>query len=195
MASDVNAAVQAAIGGIAATQILAGRPAFRFRHPLQPEFRSTPEAIRNILLPTPDGSNVPLGQVADVSPRRRRLHDLSRKWPALHSHQIQRPRPRPCGHDSGRAEPPRGEGPLARGLPLRMGGRIRQPAEGAAAARRHYPHQPADYSGAAVYGVQFVSARAAGAGDSSVWRRLAEFCRCCSRARLSAFPPRWDSLR
>ncbi|MGB6200386.1 MAG: efflux RND transporter permease subunit, partial [Candidatus Acidiferrales bacterium] len=30
-------------------------------------FRTTPEEIRNILLPTPSGSSVPLGQVADVS--------------------------------------------------------------------------------------------------------------------------------
>ena len=31
---------------------------------IPPQFRQTPEAIRNILLPTPDGSHVPLGQVA-----------------------------------------------------------------------------------------------------------------------------------
>jgi cobalt-zinc-cadmium resistance protein CzcA len=67
MAADVNAAVQAAIGGIAATQILQGDRRFDFVIRFKPEFRQTPEAIRNILLPTPAGSNVPLGQVADVS--------------------------------------------------------------------------------------------------------------------------------
>lgn len=67
MASDVNAAVQAAIGGIAATQILQGDRRFDFVVRYQPEFRRTPEAIRNILLPTPDGNNVPLGQVASVT--------------------------------------------------------------------------------------------------------------------------------
>ena len=35
----------------------------------QPQFRTSAEAIRNILLPTPTGNNVPLGQVADVSLR------------------------------------------------------------------------------------------------------------------------------
>jgi heavy metal efflux system protein len=67
MAADVNAAVQAAIGGLAATQILEGDRRFDFVVRYQPEFRRTPEAIRDILLPTPDGNRVPLGQVAEVS--------------------------------------------------------------------------------------------------------------------------------
>jgi heavy metal efflux system protein len=67
MASDVDAAVQGAVGGIATTQILQGDRRFDFVIRYQPEFRMTPEAIRSILLPTPTGSNVPLGQVADVS--------------------------------------------------------------------------------------------------------------------------------
>jgi cobalt-zinc-cadmium resistance protein CzcA len=69
MAADLNAAVQAAIGGFAATQILEGDRRFDFVVRYQPEFRRTPEAIRNILLPTPDGSRIPLSQVADVSLR------------------------------------------------------------------------------------------------------------------------------
>jgi cobalt-zinc-cadmium resistance protein CzcA len=67
MAADVDAAVQAAIGGMAPTQILEGDRRFDFLIRYRPEFRTTPEAIRNILLPTPDGNNVPLGQVAEVS--------------------------------------------------------------------------------------------------------------------------------
>jgi heavy metal efflux system protein len=69
MASDVNAAVQAAIGGITATEILQGDRRYDFVVRYQPQFRQTPEAIRAILLPTPDGKNVPLGEVADVSLR------------------------------------------------------------------------------------------------------------------------------
>jgi cobalt-zinc-cadmium resistance protein CzcA len=69
MAADLNAAVQAAIGGFAATQILEGDRRFDFVVRYQPEFRRTPETIRNILLPTPDGNRVPLSQVADVSLR------------------------------------------------------------------------------------------------------------------------------
>ena len=69
MAADVNAAVQASIGGLAPTQILDGDRRFDFVIRYSPEFRQTPEAIRNILLPTPDGNNVPLGQVASVAIR------------------------------------------------------------------------------------------------------------------------------
>src|ERR1700683_868197 len=69
MSADVNAAVQAAIGGIPATEILQGDRRFDFVIRYQPQFRTSAEAIRDILLPTPTGSNVPLGQVADVSLR------------------------------------------------------------------------------------------------------------------------------
>ena len=69
MAADLNAAVQAAIGGLAPTQILEGDRRFDFIIRYQPEFRRTPEAIRNILIPTPDGNRIPLAQVADVSLR------------------------------------------------------------------------------------------------------------------------------
>ena len=67
MAADVNTAVQAAIGGVAATQILEQDRRFDFvvRYPAQD--RETPEAIRDIQLPTPDGGHVPLGQVANIS--------------------------------------------------------------------------------------------------------------------------------
>ena len=69
MAADLNAAVQAAIGGLAPTEILEGDRRFDFVIRYQPEFRRTPEAIRNILIPTPDGNRIPLGQVAEVSLR------------------------------------------------------------------------------------------------------------------------------
>ncbi len=67
MAADVDTAVQAAIGGLAATQILEQDRRFDFIVRYPPQFRQTPEAIRNIQLPTPDGGRVPLGQVANVT--------------------------------------------------------------------------------------------------------------------------------
>ena len=69
MAADLNAAVQGAVGGIATTQILQGDRRFDFLVRYSPEYRQDPTAIRNILLPTPDGNRVPLGQVANVSMR------------------------------------------------------------------------------------------------------------------------------
>ena len=65
-AADVNTAVQAAVGGQAATQILLGDRRFDFVVRYAPEYRTNPDAIRNILLSTPDGARVPLGQVARV---------------------------------------------------------------------------------------------------------------------------------
>jgi heavy metal efflux system protein len=69
MSADIDAAVQAAVGGLAATQILEGDRRFDFVIRYLPQYRNSPDAIRNILLPTPTGGNVPLGQVADVSLR------------------------------------------------------------------------------------------------------------------------------
>jgi len=66
MAADINAAVQAAIGGAAATQILEGDRRFDFVVRYKPEYRQNPEAMKNILLSTPDGNRVPLGQVAEI---------------------------------------------------------------------------------------------------------------------------------
>ncbi len=65
-AADVNSAVQAAVGGQAATEILQGDRVFDFVVRYARQYRDTPEAIRNILLATPDGGRVPLGQVAHV---------------------------------------------------------------------------------------------------------------------------------
>jgi cobalt-zinc-cadmium resistance protein CzcA len=67
MAADVDAAVQAAIGGMAATQILEGDRRFDFVVRYTPESRQTPEAIENIALPRPDGGRIPLGQIAKIT--------------------------------------------------------------------------------------------------------------------------------
>ncbi len=69
MANDVNAAVQAAVGGLTATQILQGDRRFDFVLRYKPEHRSDVEAIKNILVSTPDGSRIPLAQIANISIR------------------------------------------------------------------------------------------------------------------------------
>jgi heavy metal efflux system protein len=66
MASDINAVVQAAIGGSAATQILEGDRRFDFVVRYKPQYRLNVEEMKNILLPTADGGRVPLGQVAAI---------------------------------------------------------------------------------------------------------------------------------
>ena len=69
MATDINAVVQAAIGGAAVTQILEGDRRFDFVVRYKPEYRQTIEMMKNVLLSTPDGNRVPLGQVADIGYR------------------------------------------------------------------------------------------------------------------------------
>jgi cobalt-zinc-cadmium resistance protein CzcA len=69
MPNDVNAVVQTAVGGNPVTQVLEGDRRFDLTVRFKPEFRQTPEALRALLLATPDGNRVPLGQVADVSMR------------------------------------------------------------------------------------------------------------------------------
>jgi heavy metal efflux system protein len=65
-AGDVNAVVQAAIGGQAVTQVYEGERHFDLTVRWGPEFRLTLQAIRDIPVTTPDGSTIPLGQVAEV---------------------------------------------------------------------------------------------------------------------------------
>jgi heavy metal efflux system protein len=66
-AGDVGAVVQAAIGGQAVTQVYEGERHFDLTVRWTPEARKDLAAIRDIPVPTPDGTTVPLGQVAKVS--------------------------------------------------------------------------------------------------------------------------------
>jgi cobalt-zinc-cadmium resistance protein CzcA len=66
---DINNVVQAAVGGAPVTQIIDNDRRFDFALRYAPEFRSTPDEIARILLPTPDGNQVQLGMVADVTIR------------------------------------------------------------------------------------------------------------------------------
>ncbi len=65
-AAMVNGLIEAAVGGTAATQVVQGEQTFDLVVRLQPQFRGTPEAIGNILVSTPTGSQVPLKEVATL---------------------------------------------------------------------------------------------------------------------------------
>jgi heavy metal efflux system protein len=64
---DVGAAVQAAIGGQAITQVLEGDRRFDLVLRWQPKYRQSSEAIRQIQIALPAGGYAPLGQVADIT--------------------------------------------------------------------------------------------------------------------------------
>jgi cobalt-zinc-cadmium resistance protein CzcA len=63
---DVEAVVQAAIGGQALTQVYEGEKHFDLTVRWLPAFRKDLKAIRNIMVAAPDGSQIPLGQLADI---------------------------------------------------------------------------------------------------------------------------------
>ncbi len=63
---DVMAVVQAAIGGQAVTQVYEGEKHFDLTVRWEEQYRKDLKSIRNILVATPDGPQVPLGQLAEV---------------------------------------------------------------------------------------------------------------------------------
>jgi len=64
--SDVEAVVQAAVGGQAATQVIQGEKLFDLVVRMQPQFRSSAHEIANLLVGTPAGQQIPLIQLADI---------------------------------------------------------------------------------------------------------------------------------
>ena len=64
---DVEAVIAAAIGGQAITQVYEGEKSFDLVVRWKAESRSSPTAIRRVLVSAPDGSQVPLGQVATIT--------------------------------------------------------------------------------------------------------------------------------
>jgi cobalt-zinc-cadmium resistance protein CzcA len=63
---DVDAVIQAAIGGQAVTQVYEGEKYFDLTVRWKEQYRTSLEAIREITVSAPDGSSLPLGQLADI---------------------------------------------------------------------------------------------------------------------------------
>jgi cobalt-zinc-cadmium resistance protein CzcA len=64
--SDVEAVVQAAVGGQAVSQVIQGEKEFDLVVRMEPQFRSSEREISNLLVADPGGQQIPLSQVADV---------------------------------------------------------------------------------------------------------------------------------
>ena len=64
--SDVEAIVQAAVGGQAATQVVQGEKLFDLVVRMQPEFRESAQQIGSLLVGTPTGQQIPLSALADI---------------------------------------------------------------------------------------------------------------------------------
>jgi heavy metal efflux system protein len=64
--ADVEAIVQAAVGGQAATQVIQGEKLFDLVVRMKPEFRENAQQIGNLLVGTPSGQQIPLSQLANI---------------------------------------------------------------------------------------------------------------------------------
>jgi len=64
--SDINTLVETAMGGKVATQVIQGERQFELVVRMQEPFRKDMEAIKNLLVMTPDGQHFPLSELADV---------------------------------------------------------------------------------------------------------------------------------
>ncbi|HUP04585.1 MAG TPA: efflux RND transporter permease subunit, partial [Bryobacteraceae bacterium] len=63
---DVNTLIETAMGGQAATQVIQGERQFDLVVRMQEPFRNDENAIRNLLIATPDGQYLPLSQFCDI---------------------------------------------------------------------------------------------------------------------------------
>jgi cobalt-zinc-cadmium resistance protein CzcA len=64
--ADVEAIVQAAVGGQAATQVIQGEKLFDLVVRMKPEFRENADQIGNLLVGTPTGQQIPLSELSNI---------------------------------------------------------------------------------------------------------------------------------
>jgi cobalt-zinc-cadmium resistance protein CzcA len=64
--ADVEAIVQAAVGGQAATQVIQGEKLFDLVVRMKPEFRENAQQIGNLLVGTPSGQQIPLSELSYI---------------------------------------------------------------------------------------------------------------------------------
>lgn len=64
--SDVEAVIETAVGGQAATQVIQGEKLFDLVVRMEPQFRSSASQIGNLLVGAPSGQLIPLSQLADI---------------------------------------------------------------------------------------------------------------------------------
>ncbi|HEY6944105.1 MAG TPA: CusA/CzcA family heavy metal efflux RND transporter [Candidatus Acidoferrum sp.] len=64
--ADVEAVVQAAVGGQAATQVIQGEKLFDLVVRMEPQFRSSARQIGDLLVPAPGGQQIPLAELTTI---------------------------------------------------------------------------------------------------------------------------------
>lgn len=64
--TDIQTTLSSAVGGMNLTSTVEGRERFPVRIRYAREYRDNPEDLKNILIPTPSGVQVPLGELAEI---------------------------------------------------------------------------------------------------------------------------------
>jgi cobalt-zinc-cadmium resistance protein CzcA len=64
--ADVEAVVQAGVGGQSATQVIQGEKLFDLVVRMEPQYRSSAREIATLLVPTPGGQQIPLSELASI---------------------------------------------------------------------------------------------------------------------------------
>ncbi|HEY2646475.1 MAG TPA: CusA/CzcA family heavy metal efflux RND transporter [Candidatus Acidoferrales bacterium] len=64
--ADVEGVIEAGVGGQAATQVIQGERLFDLVVRMKPQYRSSTQAIGNLLVPTPSGTQVPISELANI---------------------------------------------------------------------------------------------------------------------------------
>jgi copper/silver efflux system protein len=67
--ADVQEFIEVAIGGMSLTTTVEGRERYAIRARYAREYRDDPEALKRILVSTPTGAQIPLGQLAEITYR------------------------------------------------------------------------------------------------------------------------------
>lgn len=65
--ADIHAIIETAVGGMPVSTAIEGRERYTIAVRYAPDFRSDLDALSRLVIPTPDGSEVALGQVATIS--------------------------------------------------------------------------------------------------------------------------------
>jgi copper/silver efflux system protein len=67
--ADVQMYLEVALGGMPLTTTVEGRERYNIRARYAREWRDNPEVMKRILIPTPTGQQIPLGELAEIEYR------------------------------------------------------------------------------------------------------------------------------
>ena len=93
--ADVEAIVQAAVGGQAATQVIQGEKLFDLVVRMRPEFRENAQQIGNLLVGTPTGQQIPLSELSNIHEAGGASFIYRENNSRLYRRAVQHRRPRP----------------------------------------------------------------------------------------------------